>query len=201
MNLKYYKPTQLEQWISNVYQKNGINYASDLDLERICDIFGINLQYYTGPSCAKWADDYSFIFLNSYLCTEQRREVFFHELCHPLKHVGNQRELPELFKQLQENQAAQLQMYAAIPAYMLEEFNGITSYSAYIKVLSEEFLLPTAFIVKRVEQIQRRIYQAKQDRQLRIQSKTIQLHFGYSPETMRILNQLEKQLAKTREIV
>lgn len=140
MNMKLYKPTDLEKFITKKYKDNGIIYPFDLEIERIADIFEVEVKYYNGKPFAQWEDKiYSFIFLNIEMSKEQQREVFFHELCHPFQHAGNQRKMPELFKALQETQAGQFQLYAAMPIFLLDEFSTIKDYPIYVKTISEEF--------------------------------------------------------------
>jgi Zn-dependent peptidase ImmA (M78 family) len=196
--LDLYKPTDLEQWICTQYQENGIHYASDLDIEHVADIFNIDIRTYSGPSFAQWEEDeYSLMFINGYLSEEQRREVFFHELCHPLRHTGCQdsRNMPAAFKELQEIQAARFQMYASMPFYMLEEFKEIQHQSSFIKLLSEAFVLPVKFVQQRIAQMMGRMHQERKDRNLRAKlSPAINRSWVHSAETERILDQLNTQL-------
>jgi Zn-dependent peptidase ImmA (M78 family) len=197
MNLSLYKATELEKTLIQKYKENGIKYASDMDIERIADLFSIEVRYYEGKPFAQWDDQmYSFIFLNAYMDEYKRREVFFHELSHPIQHAGNQKKMPGLFKDLQEIQAGHFQLYAAMPIYLLEEFNMIKDYSLYIKVVSEEFRLPIPFVQKRIEQVERRIVQERLDRETAASMKPVRVIEDYSHETKRILNQLQTQLRR-----
>jgi Zn-dependent peptidase ImmA (M78 family) len=197
MNIKYYKPTELEEWIQKQYQQNGIRYASDLDIDLVASIFGVEVRLYRGPSFAEWKEkEYSFVFINSNLAEEQRREQFFHELCHPVQHVGRQENMPRTFIELQEIQAAQFQLYAAMPFYILREFKGINDRQTYISVLSREFKLSIPFVQKRVDQIERRIYQGRTDHELIMKIKKVPVRYNYSPETARILDKLQRLRSK-----
>jgi hypothetical protein len=49
MDLTLYKPTELEEWINQQYLNNGIHFASDLKIDRIAEIFGIDYRVYEGP--------------------------------------------------------------------------------------------------------------------------------------------------------
>ncbi|MDQ0876797.1 Zn-dependent peptidase ImmA (M78 family) [Paenibacillus sp. V4I3] len=172
MYLTYYKPTDIEIWINQQYQSSGIHYASELDLDRIADLFGIELHIYDGKSFADWKDDsHRFILLNISLQPAQRRAEFFHELCHPLRHVGNQDGMGKLFKELQEIQATQFQYYAAMPFYMLEEFKDISP-SLLVKTMAEEFMLPDRFVERRLDQVKRRLQMGRQDAELNERMKT-----------------------------
>ncbi|MGG1554568.1 ImmA/IrrE family metallo-endopeptidase [Paenibacillus ferrarius] len=166
MDLTRYKPTELEKWLEREYRSIGIEYASDMDLDLIASIFDVEIRTYAGPSFAEWKEDeYSFIFLNGYLDQKQRREVFFHELCHPLQHVGQQEIMPTSFIELQEIQAKNFQHYAAMPSYLLEEFKSVSP-SLLVKILAEEFHLTERFVQHRLEQIQKRIQTAQYEEEL-----------------------------------
>ncbi|NOU68342.1 ImmA/IrrE family metallo-endopeptidase [Paenibacillus sp. LMG 31461] len=166
MNLSLYRPTELEKWLEKEYRSIGIEYASDMDLDLISSIFDVEIRTYAGPSFAEWKEDeYSFIFLNAYLNEKQRREIFFHELCHPLQHVGQQEIMPKSFIELQEIQAKNFQHYAAMPSYLLEEFKSVSP-SLLVKVIAEEFCLTERFVQHRLEQIQNRVQTAQYEEEL-----------------------------------
>lgn len=194
MDLSLYKETDLEKWINKLYHDHGIHYAADMDLDNIASIFNIEVRTYKGPSFAEWKEEeYSFVFLNAYLTKEQKREVFFHEICHPLKHVGMQEKLPTSFQQLQEIQAAHFQLYSAMPIYMFDEFKDVND-ALLPKILWEEFCLPERLVLKRLEQIHSRIQQAQYDIELHVSRRQVRLLQDYTSETKRLLNQLSKQL-------
>ncbi|WP_308637686.1 ImmA/IrrE family metallo-endopeptidase [Paenibacillus silvisoli] len=198
-DLSLYKETDLEKWINTKYKDNGIHYASDIDIDRVAAIFDIEIRTYLGPSFADWEEDeYSFIFINGYLTEEQRRDVFFHELCHPIQHVGRQAELPAPFVELQEIQAGLFQLYSAMPAYMLEEFKTIQDRSYYLKVLSEEFVLPIRIVERRIAQMMRRINQEKSDQEFKKRMNPSPHQKPYMPETIQIIDQLQRQLSAKR---
>ncbi|MNI19233.1 hypothetical protein D3C73_726640 [compost metagenome] len=172
MDLIHYKPTALEEWINTQYQYACIHYPSDLDVEMIADMFDIDVRYYEGPSVADYPEDEkAVIFIDSRLNTTQhQREAFFHELCHPLKHVGDQDNMPRSFRDLQEMQAAQFQYYAAMPYYMLGEFKHISP-SLLVKTIAEEFMLPERFVERRLDQVKRRIHIGRQDDEINARMK------------------------------
>ncbi|AZN43390.1 ImmA/IrrE family metallo-endopeptidase [Paenibacillus albus] len=199
IDLSLYRETDLEKWINHAYQENSIHYASDMDLDRIAAIWDVEIRTYTGPSFAEWKEeDYSFIFLNGYLSEEHRREVFFHELSHPLQHAGCQDGgMTLLFRELQETQAGLFQLYASMPFYMLEEFKAIQDRSYYLKVLSEEFVLPLRIVERRIDQIQRRIHQERIDLQFK-ERHAQQETRSYSDVTRQLMEQLHRQLRKNQ---
>jgi Zn-dependent peptidase ImmA (M78 family) len=164
VDLTYYKPTELECWLNNKYLENGIYRPSDMKIKRIAAIFGIEVHPFTGRCFADWHDNENGYFnaiiaLNYMLDEETKRERFFHELCHPLKHVGSQNELPELAKQLQEIQASQFQLYAALPIYMIKEYiEQCSTIQILEKTLAAAFCLPESLVRRRLQQIENRIY-------------------------------------------
>lgn len=194
MYLTLYKPTEIELWISQIYQKNGIRYASDMDIDHIADIFNASVRVTKDETRVLYDDHFCLIFLHAYFREEQKREAFFHELCHPIMHVGNQHRLPAGLMQLQEIQAANFQLYAAMPAYMLEEFMDIKYKHTFIKVLSGEFKLPLGFVQKRIDQIERRILQERMDQEFIAGMNPVHIRYDYTPETQRILTQLKRQV-------
>jgi Zn-dependent peptidase ImmA (M78 family) len=166
MDLTLYKPTETERWINKTYQSSGIQYASDLDIDIIADLFNIEVHFREGKSFIDFIDDFNFIVINALLDTENRRKDFFHELGHFILHCGKQDNMTRLFKELQEMQADQFQLYASMPYYMLEEFKYVPA-ANLVKVLSEAFVLPEAYVKKRLEQIKNRMYWQEQDLNLK----------------------------------
>ncbi|MDU0329214.1 ImmA/IrrE family metallo-endopeptidase [Paenibacillus sp. 3LSP] len=112
----YYRETHLEQWMNTKYLNHGISSPADLDIDRIAEAFGIGLVYGNHPSFSD--NEENVIFLNKMMQADQSRVVFFHELCHVLRHAGDQRRMTELFMHAQETEAEQFVLYAAIPFYM-----------------------------------------------------------------------------------
>lgn len=152
--MKRYIPTKLERIINAHYKKHGINTPTDMDIETIASVYNVELEYYYGPSFADWEDvpyGHKLIVLDKRLPKYEQRANFFHELAHILRHCGRQDELPAMFVQLQENQAAQFQLAAALPSFMLK------SYDPLPYTISEEFCLPISLVKKRLEQIYSRI--------------------------------------------
>jgi len=169
MDLTLYKPTELESWIYQKYRSSGIHYASDLDdIDVVAYIFHTMVCFDEDETRILWDDDFGVILINAYLGREKRREAFFHELGHFIRHTGSQHNLPKSFTELQEAQASHFQLYAAMPIYMIHEFiHDVFSYEALEKVLSEEFVLPLPFVRKRIDQIKRRIYIGQQEKERR----------------------------------
>ncbi|MCF6094335.1 ImmA/IrrE family metallo-endopeptidase [Microaerobacter geothermalis] len=194
MDFSLYKMSPLEEWIYQKYMENGIQYASDLELDRISYIFNAEVICTKAPSHVQWDDEYCLIFINDALDEPNKRAVFFHELCHPVLHHGNQRFMPSAFRELQEIQASHFQLYSAMPIYMLKQFQNLSA-----PAIAEEFNLPLSLVQTRLQQIHERIQHEKSNRQFIAKIKYYNKETNsknWSPETKRILDKLYKQILK-----
>lgn len=149
--LRWYKPTESELLISKLYQTFGIRSPADIDLELIAWIWNVELEIREGKPFTTWENDSAVIFLSRELSEVENRAVFFHELCHPVKHAGAQDDLPELFRELQEIQAERFQLISAMPFYLLPPPE--TLLDEYAGTISELFKVPIELAVRRVEHL------------------------------------------------
>jgi Zn-dependent peptidase ImmA (M78 family) len=202
MNLSLYKyNSYYETMITRKYQTFGINTATDLDINYICQRFNGEISNTPGKSHVRWDDTDQFfvIFLNQNLSEEERRFYFFHELAHPLLHVDKQTgKMPNHFTALQEAQAKMFQLYAAIPIYMLENYQYVPSFNL-VEVLSEDFYLPERLVRDRLDQINRhmntnKFQQIIKEREEKIYPKADPSKM--SDETKRIMDKLDYLLSK-----
>lgn len=151
--LHYYE-TVLEQWISDHYRANGITTPEDIEIGRIAAIFGVDLQY---DKCKSFSDNEErVIILNKRLAHVAARMIFFHELCHVLRHVGDQRKMPELFKEAQEAEADAFLLYSSMPFHIISKLHLPSKQNDAIEYLSSTFQVPLKVAKQRLEQIQRR---------------------------------------------
>lgn len=200
MDLSLYYETELEQWISSRYIQHGILRPSDLDIDEVSAAFEVDLVEYEGPPFSCNTTDV--IFLPKRMDTLTKRLVFFHELCHVLRHAGNQRHMPELFLQQQEIEAERFLQYAAAPFYMIKELPLGEGQKEVVELISSEFKLPYKFSYARLLQIQNRILTqitAQENARLlgaNVDGIEAQQLPAKSGETQRILTQLSRQLSK-----
>jgi Zn-dependent peptidase ImmA (M78 family) len=193
MILKDYKPCGLEEWINTRYIHSGIHTPGDLDPELVAQLFGADVVMYLGPSFADWREGgYSVIFLDRRLSDDERRAVFFHELCHPVRHVGKQTELPQLFAELQEIQAGLFQLYAAMPIYMIEGFAEYLEEAHAVQLLALEFRLPAELVERRLQQIAARLRKGEEEAEMAkgLPAMPTTEIVAHSPETLKLLNKL-----------
>lgn len=200
LDMRLYRPTELELWISGIYQSNGIHQCGDLeDLDHIASLFRAYIAYTEGETKVFYDDDGDcLIFLNIHLEKRERRLALFHELCHPAMHTGNQRSLHPSFVALQENQAGLFQQYAAMPYHMLHDFQRQRSEAGQI---SEAFDLPLEFVRQRFERIQRCIRQEREDINLRSRLSRSAQYMPYprSEAATELLAKLGRQIARRKE--
>lgn len=157
MIFSHYKETVLEQWISDQYRANQIQSPNDLDIESIAALFGVDLQY---DNCKSFSDNQvGVIILDKREPFITSRMVFFHELCHVLRHVGDQRKMPELFKDAQEAEANAFLTYASMPFYMISRLQIPGRNNEVIQYLATTFQVPLKLAKQRIEHIQRREFQ------------------------------------------
>ncbi|MHA6481096.1 ImmA/IrrE family metallo-endopeptidase [Paenibacillus sp. strain BS8-2] len=193
-DLTMYKPTELEEWISDKYRAAGIYSPEDMDLDVIAEIFNCEVRYDPGKSTAMYDELYGgIIFLRIGKPETKQRMEFFHELSHPALHYGDQRKLHPLFVDMQESQAAALQNYASMPSYLIERIELVPTWREYIQNLADAFKLPYSFADKRAEQIKRRIYREHNDRNFRALTAPVKARWGYSEETLGLLDKLHNQ--------
>ncbi|MCP8970532.1 ImmA/IrrE family metallo-endopeptidase [Ectobacillus ponti] len=88
--------------------------------------------------------------MDSRLPDLQRRQAFFHELCHILRHEGLQGAMPPLFREWQEWDAVNFARCAAIPRHMLHYIRLDGDAVAHA---SEVFQVPPRLCEERLQQI------------------------------------------------
>lgn len=177
--LKHYSPNFVEKLIEKVYYQNEIRSPHDLDIERIATIWSIDLEYTnTARAFAIWGSSTRRIFLPNSLPIVDRRAVFFHELCHVLRHEGNQRTMTTEFRQLQEVQADQFVLFAAMPYFMIRDY-------LYERpsIIAETFQVPIKYVHKRLTYIKNQIF-VNSEMGIRFDKPR------WSPETIKVLHQL-----------
>lgn len=197
LDFNLYRPTDLEIWINDIYQSDGISTPSDLeDLDRVSSLFHAHVAYTEGETKVIYDEDGDcIVFLHIYMEPFEQRLAFFHELCHPAMHSGNQSSLHPSFVALQETQAGLFQQYAAMPAFMLEHYQN-QAQSLDHRGLAEAFKLPAGFALDRLERIKRRMNQERIDRRLRDRLAAAAAPALQSEAANRLLAQLRRQVGK-----
>jgi Zn-dependent peptidase ImmA (M78 family) len=192
--LSGYTLTETERKIERMYKERNILTPSDLEINNVAHLFNVKLDFsfHGGPERAIWDDDFSVIFLDPDEPREKQQEVFFHELGHPLLHCGDQTSImSQKFRELQEAQANQFQLYAAIPFFMLKELELPKYEYQMIHTIKTVFKVTEALVKKRLEQIKRRILQSKIDCSLPLHVEQVaETTEEYEAETFPVLEDL-----------
>ncbi|MDK7664356.1 ImmA/IrrE family metallo-endopeptidase [Cytobacillus oceanisediminis] len=161
-----YKPSELEMKIEKMYKERGILTPSDLDIHQVAKAFNIHIDYTfpEGPQNAIWDEEVSVVFLKSSEPEEKQQEVFFHEFGHTHLHCGDQSSMPfKPFRELQEFQANQFQMYAAIPFFMLKGLDIPKYEYQTVLLIQKTFKVSHKLARKRFEQIKSKILQSQSE--------------------------------------
>ncbi|MBP3040557.1 ImmA/IrrE family metallo-endopeptidase [Bacillaceae bacterium Marseille-Q3522] len=117
----YYRPFSLDEWVSKLFIKMGINKPEDICIQTIAKKLNIYLLFSSKRSYSRVIGNFKLININNKLSAKKKREVFFHELCHVIRHEGFQyKGMTEAFRELQERDACHFIRYAAIPYHMLK---------------------------------------------------------------------------------
>lgn len=154
MNFSHYTTTNLEDWVTKLYLKHNIQFSSQINPRQIARNLGIFIKLAPLPSRYDVFGRYQAILIDDRLPVEKRREHFFHELGHLLRHVGHQSMMPEAFRELQEWDAQHFTLYASLPHHMISLYDY--SDPTIIEILSEDFRVPESLCFKRLLQIKRR---------------------------------------------
>jgi Zn-dependent peptidase ImmA (M78 family) len=149
-----YRTTGLEDWVTSFYLKLGISNPELINEERISSFLGIYVKKKPIPSSFHVIGRYQDIIIDSREPIEKHREIFFHELCHILRHSGIQTIMPSSFRKLQEWDAHHFTQYAAIPHHMIKYIP--LNDRDVIKQMSDMFLVSPELCEERLEQIIRR---------------------------------------------
>ncbi|MEQ6377421.1 ImmA/IrrE family metallo-endopeptidase [Bacillaceae bacterium S4-13-56] len=90
------------------------------------------------------------IFLNENLTKQQEWQDFAHELCHVLRHVGRQEDLPYSFYQLKEWQDNSFMYHLCLPT-LLEKIKLESTMHRSTLIISEAFRVEYEFAYKKLE--------------------------------------------------
>lgn len=153
-----YDPTPFEQWTEQLWTQAGIRAASQLNIEEVASRLNVWVHYLNDTSRAFEYSGMRSILVDKRLSRTEQWEDFLHELCHVLRHAGNQTMMPKSFCESQEAEANRFVLYAAIPASMLQETKLPDRIDEAVELLSEKFGVTLALARRRLEQVQRRIF-------------------------------------------
>ncbi len=192
----YYQMTILEEFVEATYKRVNITNPLQITVNELSQRLNVWVHMSDVKSRALEAVPgmYS-MFLDSRLDPDQQRLDFLHELCHLLRHAGNQMTMPESFTRMQEIEAEQFVLYAAMPFSMISKLEIPDRSSLAIAYLAETFSVPAELAERRLDQLQRRTLQGIwYDIVRNHEQKQRHTEPVWSSETRRVINQLDRQL-------
>lgn len=193
---EHYRMTILEESLEATYATAGIIYPHQITVRELSQRLNVWVHFRSVSSRALEAASgmYS-MFLDDRLPPDRQRLDFLHELCHLLRHAGNQMVLPESYTRMQEIEAEHFVLYAAMPFSMIRRMEIPDGRGSAIAVITESFNVPADLAEQRLDQLQRRTLRGIWNTVVsdHVQERR-QMEPSWSQETMRILNQLNRQL-------
>lgn len=158
----HYKKTQLEQFVEQLYIEHHITVPEHITIQVLAQALNIYVQYSPIGSRAYESDSgMRCILLDSRLPPMKQRLDFLHELCHVLRHAGNQLIMPDFFIKAQEIDAEKFVLYASMPYFMINLQQLPEDYNQTIQQLSGTFGVPREMAKTRFDQILRREYEGE----------------------------------------
>lgn len=159
---RFYETTALEQFVEKTYTDHGIHNPLQLTIEEVSRRLNVWIYYSVlGSKALERTDGLGSININKNKTSIKQWLDFLHELCHLLRHSGDQRIMPKQFTQAQEDEANNFVLYAAMPISMISKLSLPDNQTDAINFLASKFRVPLKLAKQRLEQIQRRIYQGK----------------------------------------
>lgn len=158
----HYKKTHLEHFVEKLYINHSILKPEDITIQRLSTELDIHIDYAPVRSRAyESITGMRFVLLDNRITPMKQRFDFLHELCHMLRHAGNQMTLPVPFIKAQEEDAEKFVLYATMPYFMIQSFSLSGDYSTAIQQISNVFGVSREMAKIRFDQILRREYEGE----------------------------------------
>ncbi|WP_052429721.1 ImmA/IrrE family metallo-endopeptidase [Paenibacillus borealis] len=158
----HYKKTHLEHFVEKLYINHSILKPEDITIQRLSTELDIHIDYAPVRSRAyESITGMRFVLLDNRITPMKQRFDFLHELCHMLRHAGNQMTLPVPFIKAQEEDAEKFVLYATMPFFMIQSFSLSGDYSTAIQQISNVFGVSREMAKVRFDQILRREYEGE----------------------------------------
>jgi len=162
--IRNYQLTPLEKWVQDLYFQIGVVSTAQLNINYIAST--LNIWYYELNMSSKVIDSgaglYS-ICIDKRLSPQRQWQDFLHELCHALRHYGDQVDMPDLLIDWQEWDADTFMIYASMPFFLIRDLELPKTRNEIIPYLASQFGVTKQLAAKRLEQIERRILLGRQD--------------------------------------
>lgn len=142
-----YVYSHLEDYINQLYKFLSIDQPEQLNIPTVAAKLGLEVRYGNVNFCIG-----KHIMLQK--STKQKEwQMFGHEVCHYLRHYGNQLKMHPLFVDLQEYQANYFSYHFCVPTFMLSDLREVTHY-----VIMEKFNVEENFALRRLEMYQNKLW-------------------------------------------
>ncbi|MEK4849697.1 ImmA/IrrE family metallo-endopeptidase [Paenibacillus sp. FSL H7-0756] len=158
----HYTKTHLEHFVENLYITHSILQPEDITIPKLSEELDVLVNYASITSRAYESSlGVRYILLDNRDSPMKQRFNFLHELCHILRHAGNQTVMPVPFIKAQEEDAEKFVLYATMPFFMLRTYSLSDEYSIAVQQISELFGVPIDMAKSRFDQILRREYEGE----------------------------------------
>ncbi len=148
-------PTEssLEQFVREFYNNNGITQPGQLGIQNIAPLVGLEVIIH--PEISLYWNDTIVIRRGT---EREHWQRFGHEVCHFLRHCGDQRYMHQLFIELQENQARNFAYHFCIPTFMLQRIRLPPDLREAVYLIAETFNVEYAFAEERLVRYRKKLY-------------------------------------------
>ncbi|GGN64602.1 ImmA/IrrE family metallo-endopeptidase [Oceanobacillus indicireducens] len=142
--------THLEDYIRDLLKSISIQNPSDLNIENIANRMHLIVTY----KKKAFRHDNEIVLQPG--TKQQEWRLFAHELCHYLRHYGNQLLMHKLFIDLQEYQANYFTYHFCVPTFMLDQLKEVT-----VDVIMNLFNVEHEFAFRRLEMYHSKTFERK----------------------------------------
>ncbi|TBL71354.1 ImmA/IrrE family metallo-endopeptidase [Paenibacillus thalictri] len=156
-----YRLTPLEQYIYELYRGLDIHEPADLNMEYIADKLNVWLHTVETASCALERHGMLSIILDGRLSREQQWEDFGHELCHLLRHGGNQLAMSREFIRFQEAKADLFALHFCVPTFMLLSIDCLSETREAALLIAQTFRVTPQFARERLHHFTRQAFASR----------------------------------------
>lgn len=147
--------SHLEDYIEKLYSDLSIQQPEQLNKYVIGEQLNIGVYLSDSSEAFYWKGRY-YIFIDRDLNRRQRWQDFGHELCHVLRHSGDQGKMTPLFREMQEWQADNFMYSFCVPTFMLRKISLPRDRQSAACVISEVFNVEPEFAEERLERYVRK---------------------------------------------
>lgn len=153
-----YQNSHLEDYIQGLYLDWNINNPEQLNKYAIANYSNVGIYLSSDPSEAFYWESRYYIFINRDLDSRKRWQDFGHELCHVLRHSGNQKKMPIMFRDFQEWQADNFMYHFCVPTFMLQRIRLPPDQLAAAYLIADTFNVELSFAKERLDRYLRKLY-------------------------------------------